>query len=167
MKKGHIKIANKRHSRYSYILGGRHPRSQHRYWLQPQIGLILVTLLPFPYIIPSAVFNTPFRLPLASDIFVKEASIFDVPKRTASALDEFPSRQQKESFLWTLQLFNANCWPFKEVSVIQLHINPPATVSQVNWITSMKQIIWSIWRRSRSGNQAPRRGRWASRDGED
>lgn len=46
--------------------------------------------------------NTPdvnARLSLAADIFLKEASISDVTKKIASAVDESLSKQQKEFFL--------------------------------------------------------------------
>jgi len=48
------------------------------------------------------VLNTPdvnARLSLAADIFLKEASISDVTKKIASAVDESLSKQQKEFFL--------------------------------------------------------------------
>ena len=41
--------------------------------LDTTIGLILAALLLFPHIIPSAVFNTPFRLSLASDVSKKNS----------------------------------------------------------------------------------------------
>jgi len=47
-------------------------------------------------------------LSLASDIFLKEASIFDISKRTTSALDEDLAAIKRELLA------------FKEVSVIQL-----------------------------------------------
>jgi len=80
--------------------------------------------------ISSTVFNTPFHLSLASDIFLKGASIFDVSKRTASALDEDLAAIKRE--LLALQRGVSDSTAL------------PETVSQVNWMTSMKQIIWSI-----------------------
>ena len=59
--------------------------------------------------IPLTVFNTPVRLYLTSDLFLKGASISDVSKKIAPTLDESPSRQQKESFLrQQLAAFSAN-----------------------------------------------------------
>ena len=56
----------------------------------------------FSHTVRLAVLNTPdvnARLCLVADIFLKEASISEVSKKIASAVDESLSKQQKEFFL--------------------------------------------------------------------
>jgi len=81
----------------------------------------LVALLPFPHIVPSAVSNTPFCLSLISDIFLKEASIFDVSKRIASTSDEDLAATKRK--LLALQRGVSDSTAL------------PETVSRANWMT--------------------------------
>ena len=76
----------------------------------------------------------------------------------------FRRRRIRERILLVyMQIFNGNCWPSKEVSVIQLHLAPPTTVSRVNW-TTMNCMKWR--KRSQLCNLALRRGRLAIGNGE-
>ena len=80
-----------------------------------------------------ALLDTPTCFSLASDIFLKEASISDVSKKIASAIDESLFKQREEFFrVNSSQSFNMNYQPPEEVLVIQLHIIPPITVPRVN-----------------------------------
>jgi len=76
------------------------------------------------------VLNTPdvnVRLSLAADIFLKEASISEVSKKIASAVDESLSKQQKEFFL-RQQLAAIQ----RELSALQKGVSNSTTSSSAN-----------------------------------
>jgi ATP-dependent Lon protease len=64
--------------------------------------LFNIEMIRFTYDIVPAILSTPdaeARLRLATEIFIKQASISEVSKKIATAVDESLSKQQKEFFL--------------------------------------------------------------------
>ena len=116
----------RRHSRCSYPLDSRHSRWQHWYWLQRQIGLIVLPT-------PSSLARHPHLfLPCLWYLPQGGLHIWRI-QENSFCHRRVAVRNGKNSFrVNSSQSFNMNYQPPEEVLVIQLHIIPPITVPRVN-----------------------------------
>ena len=123
MKKGHIKIANIK-TQPIFIHSGQPTSSQSASILTTTTNRVDLDRPP----------SLPSHHPLGR-IQHSNSSRRLPYQRKQPQTSPRPCNRKSPSCINNLQLFNANCRISKEVSVIQLHITPPATVSRANWMT--------------------------------
>jgi len=72
------------------------PGCRYQYWLQWQIGLVFITLLPFSHVIPRPCSTPQFICPLPLTSSSRRPSYLEVSKKIPCAIDESLSKEQKD-----------------------------------------------------------------------